>query len=412
MRVPTVTTFGGTTYQLGKITTQLSAANTAVVTGKRINTLSDDPVGLSQVLSIRSSLSNIDQLARNIATGRTWLNAGEAALGTAKDLITEAKTLSIQMVNGGVSDADRADAAEQIEGILLQMEELANTSVNGRYIFAGTRTDLKPFELDQSQDPPLSYSGNRTEFAVKTGSDAAVTVGHDGAAVFWDATLAVDDTNNRLDFSEDGVNPLTATIPDGEYSHTELARIIEREMENASASAGGGLDYTVAYDEAGGGYSITRADAGGLSLLWQSGPHAGVSIAADLGFDPAADATGAAAYTGDSQAQWGVFNTLVDLKGYLASGDIDGIERSLSRLDTSFNHMVTTVSTIGARELRLDMKENIIADLEVSLSEKRSQLEDVDVIEAISNLQAIQYAYEAALGASAKVMRTSLVDYL
>ena len=411
MRVPTVTTFGGTTYQLGKITTQLSAANTAAVTGKRINTLSDDPVGLSQVMSIRSSLSNIDQLARNIATGRTWLNAGEAALGTAKDLITEAKTLSIQMVNGGVSDADRADAAEQIEGLLLQMEELANTAVNGSYIFAGTRTNLKPFALDQAQDPPLAYSGNHTEFAVKTGSDAAVAVGHDGAAVFWDDTLAVDDTNNRLDFSENGVDTLTAVIPDGEYSHTELAGIIEREMENASAGAGGALDYAVTYDEAAGSYTIARADAGQLSLLSQSGPHAGVSIAPDLGFD-AADATGAGAHTSDRQAQWGIFNTLVDLKGYLERGDIDGIERSISRLDTSFNHMVTTVSTIGARELRLDMKENIIADLEVSLSEKRSQLEDVDVIEAISNLQAIQYAYEAALGASAKVMRTSLIDYL
>ncbi|MFY9940776.1 MAG: flagellar hook-associated protein FlgL, partial [Desulfobacterales bacterium] len=348
MRVPTVTTFGGTTYQLGKITTNLNAANTAVVTGKRINTLSDDPVGLSQVLSIRSSLSNIDQLARNIATGRTWLNAGEAALGTAKDLITEAKTLSIQMVNGGVSDADRADAAEQIEGILLQMEELANTSVNGSYIFAGSRTNLKPFELDQAQDPPLTYSGNHTEFAVKTGSDAAVAVGHDGAAVFWDATLAVNDTNNRLDFSEDGVNPLTATVPDGEYSHTELAGIIEREMENASATAGGVVEYAVAYDEASGGYTIARGGAGQLELLCQSGPHAGASIAPDLGF-AAADATGAGPHTSDRQAQWGIFDTLVDLKGYLTSGDIDGIERSISRLDTSFNHMVTTVSTIGAR---------------------------------------------------------------
>jgi flagellar hook-associated protein 3 len=411
MRVPLVTTFGGTTYQLGKITGQLSAANTAVVTGKRINTLSDDPVGLSQVLSIRSSLSNIDQLARNIATGRTWLNAGEAALGTVKDLITEAKTLSIQMVNGGVSDADRADAAEQIEGILLQMEELANTSVNGSYIFAGTRTNLKPFALDQAQDPPLAYSGNHTEFAVKTGSDATVAVGHDGAAVFWEDTLAVNDTNNRLDFSENGVDTLTATIPDGEYSHTELAGILEREMENASVAAGGALDYTVTYDEAAGSYTIARVDAMQLELLSQRGPHAAASIAADLGFD-AADATGADAYTSDRQAQWGIFDTLVDLKGYLTSGDIDGIERSISRLDTSFNHMVTTVSTIGARELRLDMKGNIIADLAVSLSEKRSQLEDVDVIEAISNLQAIQYAYEAALGASAKVMRTSLVDYL
>ena len=412
MRVPTTTMFGHTTYQLGGITTNLKAANNAVVTGKQINTLSDDPVGLSQVLSLRSSLSNIDQLERNIATGRTWLNSGETSLSTAKDLITEAKTLSIQMVNGGVSDADRADAAEQIEGILLQMEELANTSVNGQYIFAGTRTNLKPFELNQSQDPPLIYSGNNTGFAVKTGSDATVTVGHDGAAVFWDDTLAVNDTNNRLDFSEDGVNTLTATIPDGEYSHSELAQIIENEMENASAAAGGGIDYDVAYDDAGNRYTISRADAGQLDLLWQSGPNAAAGIAPDLGFDAAADASGAAVYTSDTDAQWGIFNTLVDLKGYLESGDIDGIERSISRLDTSFNHMVTTVSTIGARELRLDMKENIISDLNVSLEEKRSQLEDVDIIEAISNLQEIQYAYEAALGASATVMRTSLIDYL
>ncbi len=48
----------------------------------------------------------------------------------------------------------------------------------------------------------------------------------------------------------------------------------------------------------------------------------------------------------------------------------------------------------------------------MSLTENRSQLEDVDVIEAISNLQEVQYAYEAALGASAAVMRTSLIDYL
>jgi flagellar hook-associated protein 3 FlgL len=92
--------------------------------------------------------------------------------------------------------------------------------------------------------------------------------------------------------------------------------------------------------------------------------------------------------------------------------DVDGIERSITRLDTHFNHFTTTISDTGYKEIRLDIKENVISDLNLSYMTRKSKLEDADMIKAISELQARETAYQAALASSARVMQLSLMDYL
>jgi flagellar hook-associated protein 3 len=416
MRVAFNTLYDSTRYRLGQLTGDLNKANQVVVTGKRINTLSDDPVGLSQVLKIKSNLSNLNQLQRNIDTGRTWLDAGETALDSVKGLISDAKILSLAMSNDTVSASDRADAAGQIDGILDQILELANSRVNGQYIFSGTKTDIKPFEFDDPENPTeVDYFGNENPFSIKIGKDATVEAGHTGD-VFLESCIAVDETNNKIDFSEDaGVTELTATINGGNYTADQLADEIESAMERASAEnafPAAGVDYGVSYDPSTSTFSIGRTDSGQLDLLWQSGTHAGTSAGPDIGLGESGDDTGSSVYNGVSGVQWSIFNTLIDLKSYLQSNDWDGIQRTLTRLDTHFNHMVTSVSEIGSKGTRLDMKENIIADLNLSYETNRSKLEDADILEAISDLNAKELAYQAALASSARVMQLSLVDYL
>ena len=143
MRVANRTVYDTITFNLGNITEQLQKANEVVATGKRINSLSDDPVGLTQCLNIRSSLANLDQLDKNISTARTWLNAGETALDSTNDLISDTKVLCLQMANDSMNATDRAEAAGLVDGYLRQILSLANTQVNGQYIFAGTKTDTK-----------------------------------------------------------------------------------------------------------------------------------------------------------------------------------------------------------------------------------------------------------------------------
>ncbi len=414
MRVANRTVYDMIKYNLGNITEDLYKANKVVATGKRINSLSDDPVGLTQCLNIRSSLSNLDQLEKNISMGRTWLNAGETALDSIKGLVSDARVLCLQMANDSVNAADRADAAEVVDGYLRQILSLANTQVNGRYIFAGTKTDTIPFAFDDEANPTsVTYAGNDTPFTVKIGKDAIVAVGRDGEEVFWDQVVTIDTTNNKIDFNEIvgmAVSQLTAEIPGGEYGPSQLAQAIENAMTAESAN---GVNYSVSYDATSRQFRIQ--DDGSLNelqLLWQTGANAGTSVGPDIGFGASGDDTGVTDYTGGAGVEWGIFRTLIDLEGYLEVNDVDAIERSITRLDSHFDHFISTISDTGSKEIRLDIKEKIISDLNLSYMDRKSKLEDADIIEAITDLNAKETAYQAALAASAKVMELSLVDYL
>jgi len=192
MRVSNQSTFDAIKYQLAQAADSLVKANAIVSSGKKINNLSDDPIGMVQVLSLKESLSSMDQLGRNISTARNWLNGGETALGRVKRIITDMKTLCVQMANGTVGSSERAAAAAQVQGALEQVVSLANAQVNGQYIFAGTNTGTKPFAIQTgSSSTTVAYSGNDAPFSVKIGKNTSVQVGQSGQAVFGDGSTGI-----------------------------------------------------------------------------------------------------------------------------------------------------------------------------------------------------------------------------
>ena len=294
MRVTQKAIYETTRFRLGQITTDLTEANLVVTTGKRINYLKDDPVGMSQVLSLKSNLSNLDQITRNTAMGRTWLNAGETALSSASDIISKSKAVAVAMNNGTVDSAGRSAAAEEIRGYLLQIESIANTRVNDQYLFGGTKTDTIPFALDNQQNPTTAtYSGNSTAFTVKTGKDTTVEVGHDGSTLF---------------------------------------------------------------------------------------PN--------------------------------LFSSMIDFLNGLEANDVTRIGISIDNLGTNFDTINNAVAEIGSKVVRIDTKEKIIADLDLSYRENLAEVEEADIVEAISKLKATELAYQAALTSSSKLMNISLVAYM
>jgi flagellar hook-associated protein 3 FlgL len=69
---------------------------------------------------------------------------------------------------------------------------LANTDVNGRYIFAGSKTDTAPFDQDGT------YNGNSNPFTIKISRETSVEVGSDGDAVFGTIFSTFTDLVNDL----------------------------------------------------------------------------------------------------------------------------------------------------------------------------------------------------------------------
>lgn len=300
MRISNNSVYENIKYNLGLATEALTEANNVVSSGKKINRLSDDPVGLVNVLDLRASLADIAQIGRNIDTGQSWLSAGENALTQIEDLLAQAKTLAVEMSSATKSAAQRQNAAATVDGYLRQVASLANTQVNGRYIFGGTVTDTQSFTFDNETTPTLvTYNGNNTAFAIRIGQNSDIEVGRDGADVFgtnWD------DDN--------------------------------------------------------------------------------------------------------------IFKTLIDLKNNLQTNNVGGVQSAMNILDDNLNGVRTKIANTGSKILRLDVKQNIIDDMNINYTERKSKIEDADIAEAIMNLKAKELAYQAALSSSSKVMDLSLLNYL
>lgn len=188
MRVANKTIYDSAVRDLGKTSSDMVDANEVVSSGKRINHLSDDPVGLVSVLGLRSSISNLDQMNRNISMGTSWLNASESSLTQLNNIVTSTKALTVQMASANVGSAERANNATLVDGYLKEVISLANSSSGGRYLFGGTNTSTTPFALDAS-GAQVTYSGNDTPFSISIGKDTVVSVGKDGKDIFganWD----------------------------------------------------------------------------------------------------------------------------------------------------------------------------------------------------------------------------------
>ena len=193
MRVTNKTVYDAVKFNLANIQEELHKANRVVATGKRISALSDDPVRLTESLHIRSALANIEQLGRNISMGKSWLAASESSLSQVQDIISDTRALCIQMANATISAAERASAAPIVQNNIDEIVSLANTEVNGQYVFAGWKTDTVPFGQDGT------YYGDNHAFTIKISNDSIIEVGSDGQAIFQALFTTLSDLKGALE---------------------------------------------------------------------------------------------------------------------------------------------------------------------------------------------------------------------
>jgi len=74
--------------------------------------------------------------------------------------------------------------------------------------------------------------------------------------------------------------------------------------------------------------------------------------------------------------------------------------------------VLRSLGDVGARASQLETSEQNVDSERLDFVSRISANEDVDLPYAIMNLQTSQIAYQASLGAAAKVMQTSLMDFL
>ena len=107
------------------------------------------------------------------------------------------------------------------------------------------------------------------------------------------------------------------------------------------------------------------------------------------------------------------------LPGIIARAAQDVEDNDMSKVADDQVELAAALSTVlralgdvGARAAQLETTEQSVDSERLDFISRISSNEDVDLPYAIMNLQTAQVAYQASLGAAAKVMQTSLLDFL
>lgn len=107
-----------------------------------------------------------------------------------------------------------------------------------------------------------------------------------------------------------------------------------------------------------------------------------------------------------------VFQLLTTLAAAANAGDTTTLNTGLTRLDAAISRAQTVQAQVGARAKQLeDLQEASKLSVQ-QLSSSISKLEDVDIAQATIEMKNRELAYQAALQVSARVIQSSLMDFL
>jgi flagellar hook-associated protein 3 FlgL len=94
------------------------------------------------------------------------------------------------------------------------------------------------------------------------------------------------------------------------------------------------------------------------------------------------------------------------------TSDPTALGGSLDRLDAVASQMKSALADLGTRYGRVQSAMSSLQDTSLNNQNRLSEVENVDVAKAVLDLQMQQVAYQASLGATARVLQPSLMDFL
>jgi flagellar hook-associated protein 3 FlgL len=107
-----------------------------------------------------------------------------------------------------------------------------------------------------------------------------------------------------------------------------------------------------------------------------------------------------------------IFTVLSDIAADLRTNPSELTSVDLGRLDAGYLRMQNVLASVGSRYHQIEIMQDRNKANQLDTQNQLSEVEGVDLPAAMVELQLEEVAYQAALGATARVIQPSLVDFL
>lgn len=197
---------------LDRVRVRLARLQDQAASGRRVRRPSDDPVVAGSAMYLRARLGEIERFLASAQQASDWLEATDAALGSAQDVLARARELAVTGASDTLPAEARQALAAEVDALIDALIQVGNTSLDGRYLFGGHRTTQPPFTRSGSS---ATYNGDGGAVRRAIGVGVAVTVNVPGDQAFAAAFAALSDLYQRLTGNDaQGISATTLPLLD------------------------------------------------------------------------------------------------------------------------------------------------------------------------------------------------------
>lgn len=117
---------------------------TALTSGKRINSASDDAAGMAITTKLETGARGLSTGSSNAKAGQDLINVADGALSSIQDSLQRIRELSVQASNNAIySSGDIGAMQKEIDGLKQSIQDTAKgTSFNTMKLLDGSRADI------------------------------------------------------------------------------------------------------------------------------------------------------------------------------------------------------------------------------------------------------------------------------
>jgi flagellar hook-associated protein 3 FlgL len=146
---------------LGQIQARAERAERQISSGRKINSASDDPDRVQELLVARAHLEQTTQISANLGRAKAEVDTAEQVLEKAVEGLDRAAELGVEGANTTETPESRKTLAVEAQAVLENLVAVSQTNVEGRYLFSGDSDRTAPYTLDLTRANGVSpYAGS------------------------------------------------------------------------------------------------------------------------------------------------------------------------------------------------------------------------------------------------------------
>jgi len=365
-------------------------------TGQRITAPSDDAPAMQRILNLRAEKKQNQQYYRNATDGVEISKASFASLDQMKDLMSRASELAAS-VSGATSDQEYKSKFMEINQLVEQGFNLANSKLRGSYLFAGDASGSTQAPFEASRSAQSGYI-NKLEYK---GSDQTAEMNITETARI-SAFVSPSENNDIAAFLNKMVELRDAIGADASPDKAKNILAIRSSDFQALESTTIPDDSTTPFIQVPAGSNFKLGD----SVIFKFNPGEGAPLESGLTY-----------YVKESfpDAQPPKISVSATKDGepiQLTSAISEKSSIGIPQMDEFEDKILSMIARAGSIQYRLETVSKDHAARFDATEQLISKDADVDFAEATMRLNRAQMAYQAAIQSGARIQSTSLLDYL